>query len=49
MKLTKTEKKIRIRTGKRVAYVENKLLPDWKWFRNLSAFLAELVRKVKRK
>jgi len=47
-KITKTERKIRIRVGKRVKYVEDKLVPPIPWLRKFMAFLAEIICKAKR-
>lgn len=49
MKLTKTEKKIRMRVGKRVKNIEDKIVPPIPWIRSLNLFLADIFRKVKRK
>lgn len=47
-KLTKTEKKIRIRVGKRVKHMEDKLVPPVPWIKNFMAFLAEIINKARR-
>ncbi len=45
--LTKTEKKIRIRTGKRVNYEVSKFIPDIGWWRKFNEFLAMIINKAK--
>jgi len=47
-KLTKTEKKIRIRVGKRVKHIEDKIVPPVPWIKSFMAFLASLISKAKR-
>lgn len=46
-KLTKTEKKIRIRVGKRVKHLEDKIVPPIPWIKSFMAFLAEIVKRAK--
>lgn len=47
-KLTKTEKRIRIRVGKRVKNIEDKLVPPIPWIKSFMAFLATIINKAKR-
>lgn len=47
-KLTKTEKKIRIRLGKRLKRIEDKLVPPIPWVKSFMAFLATIINKAKR-
>lgn len=46
-KLSKTEKKIRMRLGKRIKRLEDKLVPPIPWLRRLNVFLADIIRKAK--
>jgi hypothetical protein len=47
-KLTKTEKKIRIRLGKRLKRIEDKIVPPIPWIKSFMAFLATIINKAKR-
>ncbi|MCZ2337797.1 MAG: hypothetical protein LC127_06245 [Chitinophagales bacterium] len=46
-KLSVTEKKIRIRVGKRVKHLEDKIVPPIPWVKSLMAFLATIIKKAK--
>lgn len=47
-KLSVTEKKIRIRLGKRIKRIEDKLVPPIPWIKSFMAFLAEIVKEARK-
>ena len=47
-KLTKTEKRIRMRVGKRVKNIEDKIMPPIPWIKSFMAFLAEIVKEARK-